>query len=159
MADGHVGDVKVDGAKFWMSGDLGGDFSKGEMKSAVITFDPAVTLKQQEALKFLIGKVYPVKWASVTVDKAPITWEMRGDNAHAKLGTAAEVTLTGVKDDGGKQTVISNLKYWGAQRNNGFHLAKGTHHYKGHGLNYKYEDRNGFMIHIESDGKMDEAKK
>src|SRR5437764_222295 len=29
IAEGHVGDVKVDGLKFWVSGDLGGDFSKG----------------------------------------------------------------------------------------------------------------------------------
>src|SRR5262249_50152762 len=82
VTEGHVGDVKVDGTKFWLSGDLGGDFSQGEMKSAVITFDPAVTAKQQEALKYLIGKIYPVKWGAVAVDKAPITWEMKGENGH-----------------------------------------------------------------------------
>src|SRR5580765_368416 len=63
-AEGHVGDVKVDGTKFWLSGDLGGEWANG-MKGAVITFDPAVTTKQQDAIKFLIGKIYPVKWGKV----------------------------------------------------------------------------------------------
>src|SRR5437667_11090914 len=37
---GHSGNVKLDGAKFWIAGDLGGDFSKGQMDWAVLTFDP-----------------------------------------------------------------------------------------------------------------------
>jgi hypothetical protein len=155
MVEGHVGDVKVDGLKVWLSGDLGGDFSKGEMKSAVITFEPQTTDKQKEALKFLIGKIYPVKWKSVAVDIAPIKWEKTGMNGHAVLGAGkgqGEVTLTGVKDADGKQTVINNLKYWGAQKNTGFYLAKSKHRYKGHGHDYKYDDHNGFFIHIESSG-------
>jgi hypothetical protein len=71
-----------------MSGDLGGDFTKGEMKSGVVTFDPSVTPKQQEAAKFLIGKIYPVKWASMAVDKAPIVWERNGLNATPSSATA-----------------------------------------------------------------------
>src|SRR5437764_12841603 len=27
---GHYGDTSLDGAKFWVAGDLGGDFSKGQ---------------------------------------------------------------------------------------------------------------------------------
>jgi hypothetical protein len=156
IAKGHVGDTNVDGAKFWLSGDLGGDFSGGEMKGAVVTFDPSVTPKQQEAIKFLVGKIYPVKWRKVEVDKSPITWEMNGMNAHAKLGNGqGEVTLTGVKDASGKQSVLQNVAYWGAQKNDGFYLAKGTHHYKGHGYDYSHKDKNGFMIHIESSGTVD----
>ena len=154
IAEGHVGDVKVDGAKFWLSGDLGGNWENG-MMGAVITFDTAVTPKQQEAIKFLIGKIYPVKWNKVEVDKAPITWEVKGMDAHAKLGTAGEVTLVGVKDSSGKQSVLQNVAYWGAQKNNGFMLAKGTHHYKGHGFEYSHKEKNGFMIHIESSGTVD----
>jgi hypothetical protein len=155
IVEGHVGDTKVDGLKVWLSGDLGGDFSKGEMKSAVITFEPNITPKQQEALQFLIGKVYPVKWKSVAIDKAPIKWEKSGMNGHAVLGNGqGEVILTGVKGADGKQTVIHNLPYWGAQKNTGFYLARSKHHYQGHGHNYKYDDHNGFFIHIESSGTM-----
>lgn len=157
VASGHVGAVKVDGCKFWMSGDLGGDFSKGEMKAGVLTFDPAVTKEQQEAIQFLVGKVYPVKWGKLEVDVAPITWEQKGDDSYAKLGDVAEVKLTAFKQDG-KQTVIHDLRYWGAQKNTGIHLAKSTHWYKGHGFDYKFADMNGFTIHIESEGALEEKK-
>lgn len=155
VASGHVGDVKVDGVKFWMSGDLGGDFSTGEMKSAVVTFDSAVTKEQQEALKYLIAKLYPVKWGKMQVDTAPITWEMNGMDAHAKVGDKGSVDLVGVKDSHGKQSVVSNTNYWGAQKNDGFHLAKGTHAYKGFGHDYTFKDRNGFTIHVASEGTVE----
>jgi hypothetical protein len=155
IAEGHVGDVKVDGCKVWLSGDLGGDFSKGEMKSLVVTFDPAVKKEQREAINFLMGKIYPVKWAATAIDEAPITWEKTEDTAHAKLGDVGEVKLTAAKDDTGKQTIIHNLKYWGAQRNTGFYLYHSEHRYKGHGHDYSYKDNNGFCIHIESDGKLE----
>jgi hypothetical protein len=154
ISKGHVGKVKVDGAKFWMSGDLGGDFTKA-MKGTVITFDPSVKPEQQEAIKYLVTKIYPVKWEKMEFDTAPITWEIKGDSGYAKLGDAAEVTLTGFKDAKGKQSVIQNLPYWGAQKNTGFRLAKSTHFYKGHGYDYKHQDRNGFMIAIESSGTVE----
>jgi hypothetical protein len=112
----------------------------------------------QEALSFLIGKVYPVKWKDVKTDTAEITWEMKeGGAAHAKCGDKGEVTLEPAMVDG-KQTVVLPLKYWGAQKNNGFALCYGTHWYKGNGYDYKYTKQNGFSIHIESSGE-EEMKK
>ena len=155
ISEGNVGDVKVDGLKVWISGDLGGDFTK-PLKSAVITMEPNVTKQQEEALKTLIGKIYPKQWQKVAVDKAPILWEKNGMNGHAKLGKGeGEITLTGVKDADGKQTVVQNLNYSGTQKNTGFYLAKSEHRYRGHGHNYSYKDRNGFFIHIESSGTGD----
>jgi hypothetical protein len=151
IRQGKVGDMDVSGKKVWLSGDLGGDFTKG-MKTGVITFDAGTTRAQKDAIEFLIGKVYPVKWQSFTEDEAPITWTRNGNNGIAKLGDKAEVQLKGVTGPDGKLTVIHNLRYWGAQKNNGFELAKGEHHYKGNGLDYSYKDRNGFFIHIESSG-------
>jgi hypothetical protein len=156
ISEGHVGDVKVDNAKVWLSGNLGGDFSKGEMMGGVITFDTAVTKPQQEAIKFLLGKIYPVKWGKMESGVAPIVWEKTGMDGHAKLGKGeGEVTLKGVKGADGKQSVLNNVTYWGAQKNNGFLLAKSEHHYKGHGYDYNYKDKNGFMISVESSGKLD----
>lgn len=151
---GHVGDVKVDNTLVWLSGDLGGDFTKG-MKSAVITFQPGTSKEKKDALMYLMTKIYPVKWESFNQDEAPITWERNGLNGHAKLGDKGEVRLEGVKDGSGKQTVINNLAYWGAQKNKGFELAYGTHHYKGFGHDYKHEKMNGFFVSIESSGKVD----
>src|SRR5207237_1990427 len=132
IVNGRGGDRRVDGRKLWLSGNLGGDFTKG-MKSAVLTFEPGTTEDQKEAIKILIGKVYQVKWKSFDMDTAPITWQKKGMNGYGKLGNKAEIKLTGVKGENGKPVVIQNLKYWGAQKNDGFYLAKGTHHYKGFG--------------------------
>lgn len=63
--------------------------------------------------------------------------------------------MTGVKDASGKQSVLQNVAYWGAQKNSGFYLAKSEHHYKGHGYDYNYKDKNGFMITIDSSGTLD----
>ena len=154
ISQAHVGDVKLDGKKFWLSGDLGGDFTKG-MKSAVITFEPGTTKAEKDALVFLIGKVYPVTWKEVNMDEQPITWEKDGMNGHAKLGDKGEVFLTGIKGPDGKQVKLDHVKYWGADTNTGFYLAYGKHHYKGFGHDYSLDQKNGFFIHIESSGKMD----
>ena len=118
----------------------------------VKALDAATTEAQRGAIGFLMNQVYPVKWESVKTDVQPIVWERTGGNGYAKLGDGmAEVKLTAAMD-GDKPTVIHNLKYWGAQKNSGFELAYGTHHYRGFGYDYDYENRNGFFITIESSG-------
>ncbi len=151
---GNYGDVKLDGMKLWISGDLGGDFSKGEMKSAYFTFEPSATQEQVDAALKVFANIYPAKFMDSGVDRAPIVWEKKGKTAHAKLGDGqGEVTLTVVTGNDGKSpVVIKNLTYWGAKKNNGFVMAKSTHHYKGHQLDYAFEDANGFLIEIESSG-------
>ena len=47
---GRFGSVTLDGAKFWVAGDLGAEFSDGQMDWAVLTFDPSVTKEQREAI-------------------------------------------------------------------------------------------------------------
>src|SRR5204863_8008561 len=93
---GHSGSVKLDGAKFWIAGDLGGDFSKGQMDWAVLTFDPATTPEQRKGITTILGAIYPVKWQSFTVAAdAPMEWKTTNDGAVARLngGKNAEVVL------------------------------------------------------------------
>jgi hypothetical protein len=153
IKEGHYGKVKLDGMKVWMSGDLGGDFTKG-MKSSYYTFEPSATQEQVDAALKVFAHVYPAKFSESGVDRAPIVWEKKGDTAHAKLGDGqGEVHLAIVKGNDNKSpVVIKNLAYWGAQKNDGFVLAKSKHHYKGHGLDYAFNDANGFLIEIESSG-------
>ena len=66
MNKGHYGSVNLDGVKFWIASDLGGDFSKGEMDWAVLTFDKAMTKAQRDAVAAVMGHVFPVKWKSFT---------------------------------------------------------------------------------------------
>jgi hypothetical protein len=147
---GTYGAVKLDGARFWVAGDLGGDFSKGEMDWAVVHFDPAVTKEQREGVTAILGHLYPVKWNSLEVKgDFPIEWKGGKELAVAKLdgGKAAEVVLVknqGMTDD---PIVIKNLKYWGAPRNDGFVLmANEVQAYRTGPKPYEFHGTNGFMI-------------
>ena len=122
---GHDGDVKLDGAKFWVGGDLGGDFSKGQMDWAVLTFDPAVTKEQRDAIQKIVGHIYPVKWNAFTVaEDQPMEWTADKDRAVARMGggKAGEVVLKRFPGMTDQPIVIHNLKYWGVPRNEGFVL-------------------------------------
>jgi hypothetical protein len=152
--------VSLAGAKFWIAGDLGADFASGDTKWAVITFDPSVTPTQREGIGMILGKVYPVKWASFeTGADAPIMWEHKptSDEAHATLdgGKAGEVILkSSVNHNTAGPVVIHNLKYFGAPRNNGFVLMPNTiETYKLGDKAYEFKGTNGFMITLDINSK------
>ncbi len=154
---GSYGAVKLDGAKFWVAGDLGGDFSKGEMNWAVLHFDPAVTKEQREGIQTILGHVYPVKWQSFEVRAdAPIEWKPGKDRAVAKLdgGKTAEVVLVRNQGMTNDPIVIHNLKYWGTPRNDGFILmANEVEAYRAGDKPYEFRGTNGFMITFDINSK------
>jgi len=147
---GSYGKTDLAGAKFWVAGDLGGDFSKGQMDWAVLTFDPSVTPEQREGIAAVLGKLYPVKWNSFSIAKdAPMEWTAGKDAASARLdgGKAAEVVLVraqGMTDD---PVVIKNLRYWGAPRNDGFVMMPNkVEAYRVGDKAFEFRGTNGFMI-------------
>ncbi len=150
---GRYGKIRLDGAKFWVAGDLGGDFSQGQMDWAVLTFDPAVTKEQREGIEAILGHAYPVKWNSFTMaaDES-VEWKASKDRAEARLGggTAGEVILRrgpGM-DDG--PVVIKNLKYWGIPRNDGFVLMPNEiEAYRKGDKAFEFKGTNGFMITVD----------
>jgi hypothetical protein len=150
---GSYGDVALDGAKFWVAGDLGGDFSKGMMDWAVLTFDPSTTKPQRDAITTIVGKVYPVKWNAFAVAKdAPMTWTATKDHAEAKLdgGKTAEVVLNRFAGMTSEPVVIKNLKYWGVPRNDGFVLMPNdVEAYRAGDKSFEFKGGNGFMITID----------
>ena len=154
---GSYGTVKLDGAKFWVAGDLGSDFSTGQMEWAVVTFDPSVTAAQREGIKAVLGSVYPVKWKdfSVAAD-APMAWSYTPDKATATLdgGKTAEVVLHRNQGMTNKPIVIQNLKYWGAPRNDGFVLMQNdVEAYHAGSKPFEYKGTNGFMITFDINSK------
>jgi hypothetical protein len=155
---GTFGGVKLDGAKFWVAGDLGAEFTDGEMEWAVLTFDPAVTPEQREGIKTILGSVYPVKWKSFTVaPDAKMDWSFTKDRAEAKLdgGKTAEVVLNrGTYGNTADPIVIRNLKYWGVPRNDGFVLMKNeVEAYRAGDKAFEYKGTNGFMITFDMTSK------
>lgn len=150
---GSYAGTKLDGVEFWIAGDLGGDFSKGQMDWAVLTFEPTATKEQREAIQTIAGHLYPVKWNSFTLGKdAAIDWKATKDRAEARLdgGKAAEVVLKrnpGMTDE---PVVIKNLKYWGVPRNDGFVLMPNeVEAYRLGDKPFEFHGTNGFMITLD----------
>jgi hypothetical protein len=154
---GNYGGVKLDGAKFWLAGDLGAEFADGEMDWAVLHFDPSVTPEQREGIKTALGAVYPVKWKSFTVGAdTPMEWTATKDAATAKLdgGKVAEVVLKRNQGMTDQPIVIQNLRYFGAPRNTGFVLMQNeVEAYRVGDKPYEYKGTNGFMITLDINSK------
>jgi hypothetical protein len=152
----HMG-TKLDGAKFWVSGDLGAEFSDGEMDWAVLTFDPSVTKEQRDGIAAILGHVYPVKWKSFTVAAdAPMEWTATKDRAVAKLdgGKTAEVVLNRFQGMSNEPIVIHNLKYFGVPRNDGFLMMPNeVEAYRIGDKAFEYKGTNGFMITLDINDK------
>jgi hypothetical protein len=154
---GSYGKVSLAGAKFWVAGDLGGDFSQGQMDWAELTFDPAVTPEQREGIQAILGAVYPVKWNAFTVAAdAAMDWTASKDRAEARLdgGKAAEVVLKRYPGNTDAPIVIQNLKYWGTKRNDGFVLMPNeVEAYRVGSKPFEFKGTNGFMITFDINSK------
>ena len=149
---GHYGGVKLDGAKFWVAGDLGGDFSKGQMDWAVATFDRSMTKEQRDAVGAILAHVYPAKWNSFTTAEGAIEWTPGKESAHALLdgGKTAEVKLKKFPGMTSEPVVIKNLKYWGVPRNDGFVLMPNeVEAYRAGDKPFEFKGTNGFMITLD----------
>lgn len=160
---GNWGDTQLDGVKFWASGDLGGDFSEGNTEWIQVTFEPSATKEQRDAVKQILGHVYPVKWKQFIdgPDKS-IEWTADTDKAVAKLdgGKAAEVVLKKNQGMTEQPIVIKNMRYFGAPRNDGFMLMQNEVEALRQAPEgkepYEFKGTNGFMItfDINSDDAM-----
>jgi hypothetical protein len=150
---GTYNGTSLDGAKFWLAGDLGADFSKGETEWEIVTFDPSVTKAQRDGILAILPKIYPVKWKAFEIGKdAPVEWNATKNLATAKLdgGKAGEVILgkfAGMTDD---PVVIKNLRYLGAPRNDGFILMPNqVEAYRLGDKAFEFKGTNGFMVTID----------
>ncbi len=155
---GYYKDVKLDGTKVWIAADLGSDWSTGKDSWLAVNFHPKVTKEQQAALNDILGQLYPIPWKKVDAGTADFTWKVdtRDGVATAKMTDGkGEVILERVAGNSPtKEVVISNLKYWGAQSNNGFKMWKSKHeYYEGHNHKIDYSGTNGFLITIHFSGQ------
>lgn len=150
---GSYGDVKLDGAMFWIAGDLGSDFSMGQTEWAEVTFDPSVTKEQRQALAVALSHVYPVKWKSFKVaEDAKVDWQATKDRAVAKLadGKKGEIVLVRFPGMTDEPIVMRNVKYFGAPRNDGFIMMPNeVEAYRFGPKAFEYKGSNGFMITID----------
>jgi hypothetical protein len=154
---GYYKNTKLDGAKVWIATDLGSDWSTGKDSWTVVNFDPSVSKEQKAALADILGQLYPIPWKKQAVDTAAFQWNVdtKSGEAHAKMDNGkGEVVLERVKgNDPNQEVVVKNLKYWGAQSNDGFRMWKSKHEaFEGDGHKFSYDGTNGFLITIHYSG-------
>ncbi|HKQ97226.1 MAG TPA: DUF1326 domain-containing protein [Candidatus Polarisedimenticolia bacterium] len=156
---GHYGATDLAGAKVWIAGDLGEDFGNNTTEWAEATFDPSVSKAQRDGIAaILLGPIYPFKWKTFTVGAdAPIEWTADKARAQAKLGggQAGEIILAhNPSAMNAEPTVIKNLKYFGAPRNEGFVLMPNeVEAYRRGDNKFEYKGTNGFMITLDMTSK------
>jgi hypothetical protein len=145
-----------------MATDLGSDWSTGKDSWLVVNFDPGVSKEQRAALGDILGQLYPIPWKQTAMETAAFSWNVdtKTGVAHAKMDSGkGEVILerfSGI--DPSHEVVIHNLKYWGAQSNEGFRMWKSKHEaFEGDGHKFSYDGTNGFLITIHFSGKAKSA--
>jgi hypothetical protein len=147
---GNYGSTDLTGAKLWLSGDLGGDFSTGQMDWVVVTFDKSVTSEQRSGLLEIVPHVFPVKWKSFQTAEGSIdTWTFDKDQGHATLngGKTGEVKLHRFQGMTDEPAVLKNVKYWGTPRNDGFIMMPNeVEAYREGPKAFEYKGTNGFML-------------
>ena len=150
---GSFGSTELAGVKFWMAGDLGGDFSKEHMDWAVLTFEPSTTKEQRTAIATILNHLYPFTWNAFTVaPDAAMEWNATGDHAEARLdgGKVAEVVLQKAPGMTDAPITIENLKYDGAPRNEGFTLMPNkVEAYRVGDKPFEFKGTTAFMITID----------
>ena len=155
---GYYKDTKLDGAKVWIATDLGSEWSTGKDSWLVVNFDPSVSKEQQAALADILPQLYSaIPWQKKTVSTTAFSWDVdtKTGVAHAKMNDGkGEVILEKVKgDNSSHEVIIHNLKYWGAQSNDGFRMWKSKHEaFEGDGHKFSYDGTNGFLITIHYSG-------
>ena len=154
---GNFGATKLDGVKFWMAGDLGGDFSHDQADWGVLNFEPSVTKNQRDGIRTILDYLYPVKWNSFAVGRdGTIDWKAGQDRAEASLdgGTSAELVLKRADGMTTDPIIIKNLKYDAAPRNDGFILMPNeVQAYRAGEKVFEFNGTNGFMITIDMTSK------
>ncbi len=158
IVKGNVGNVKLDGMKIWLTGDLGGDWSGGKAGWLAFAFEPTATKEQVDAATKLMAKLYPLEWQVLGIDTTTISMEYTANKAIARRGDGkGEVVLDRSEllvNSKGQPVVIQNLKYWGAKSNAGFTLYHSNHRYEGHGKKFQHRRANGFTIEITDSGTL-----
>jgi len=119
----------------------------------VVSFDPSTNKEQRDALAPMILKTYGLEWGELKVQEAPIEINHSGDIVNASLGGGQMASMKLKREGGadGKGVVLKNVKYFGAQNNDGFEMYRSLDHSTNvQGHKFSYSDRNAFLISIDT---------
>jgi hypothetical protein len=101
----------------------------------------------------MILKTYGLEWGELKVQEAPIEISRAGDIVNATLGGGEMASMKLKREAGadGNGVVLKNVKYFGAQNNDGFEMYRSLDHSANvQGHKFSYSDRNAFLISIDT---------
>src|SRR5262249_43452028 len=149
---GRYGKTQLDGAKFWMAGDLGPDFtsSNDQYDWGVLKFDPSVTKDQRDAMAVIVPVLFPGKWKSFVVESdSVLQWDYTKARADARLDgeKTEEIVLNKAQGMTADPVIVKNLPYEGATRNDGFIvMPSDVEAYRIGKKPFEFRGTNGFVI-------------
>lgn len=151
---GHFGNTNLEGAIFWIAGDLGSGWEDGSVDWASLHFDPSITDSQRDGIATILGSLFPANWESFTIgDDHAIEWSANNNEAVALLdnGNAAEMRLKNPATAMNNQpAVLTNIAYWGAPRHDGFIMMPNeVQAYRTGDKAFESSGTNGFMITVD----------
>jgi hypothetical protein len=156
---GSFGKTPLDGAKFWMAGDLGPDFtpSNDQYNWSVLRFDPSVTKDQRDAMAVIVPVLFPGKWKSFVVESdSVLEWKLTKDRAEARLdgGKTAEIVLSKAQGMTSDPVVVKNLPYEGATGNDGYIvMPTEVEAYRVGSKPFVFKGTNDFVITVDINSK------
>src|SRR5258708_25828829 len=101
----------------------------------------------------MIVKEEGLEWGELKVQEAPIEVSRAGDIVNGTLGGGQMDSMKLTREAGadGKGVVLRNVKYFGAQNNDGFEMYRSLDHSANvQGQKFSYSDRNAFLITIDT---------
>lgn len=151
---GHYGNTDLEGALFWLAGDLGEYFGDASGDWAILHFDPSVSESQREGLSVILAGLFPANYEYFGVhEDLDISWSASTTEAVALLdnGNAAEMRLihppTAMSEE---PAVLTNVIYWGAPRHDGFIMMPNeVQAYRLSDNAFESSGSNGFMITVD----------
>ena len=151
--EGHHGDTDLAGVRFWVAGDLGANWEHGETEWAIVTFQKGTTPEQKAGVATALGHIFPVKWKEFAVaDDADISWEASDERAEAKLagGANAHIILNKWAGMDGNASMLENVRYFGAPRNDGFKMMPNEiETWKVGEKAFEFKGTTGFMVTVD----------
>lgn len=155
--EGYVGDVKLDGARIVLAGDLSTNFLSMSISTLAVTYDKSLTDDQRKAFESVLPRLYPHKWTRKLYSSAEIVWEDKKDDAvDVRIGDMGTLSITLKRDDKGNVVVEKRESYWLCRTKGGYSICVGPMVFKHEAFQVSSPEGRGFRTAIEAAGKLDD---
>jgi hypothetical protein len=153
--------VALDGVKFWVAHGSGGKAKPGDTGWGILLFDKNMNLKQRDAVKKILPRLFPEKWKSFGMAEGRIAgpvYDRNRASATVDGGKIAEIRLQRTDDPSQPRSVIRDQKYRGTARHKGIVLMPTERSfYNGPARRFEFSGTHGYFLTFEI-GSQEDSK-